>query len=186
MERLAIHNIHKLEELNSELEFERASALYLKLRKMEKENEKYISIRKHLKKLISSFEKTHWEDDAQITDERIRESDLAESIVQAENEFYQKRKVLIKAKLKAANINQTDLAKILGHSKGYMSELINGLRPFSKEDAVVINRLFKIKLEDLIPTFIKPDRAIHIKKTLDALSKSKIHLTEKDFDLQVS
>ena len=66
-----------------------------------------------------------------------------------------------------------------------MSELINGLRPFSKEDLIVINRLFKIKLEDLIPTFIKQDRAYHIKRTLKSLSHSKIKLTKKDFDLQL-
>ena len=57
------------------------------------------------------------------------------------------KKELIKEKLKSVGLNQNDLAKILGHKKGYMSELINGLRPFSKEDIIVINRLFKIKLE---------------------------------------
>ena len=94
--------------------------------------------------------------------------------------------LLIKEKLKATGLNQNDLAKILGHRKGYMSELINGLRPFSKEDIVVINRLFKIKLVDLIPRFIKQDRAVHIKKTLNSLSNSRIKLTKKDFDLQLA
>jgi hypothetical protein len=186
MDRLAINNIKKLNDLNSELEHERATSLYLKLRKMEKEDESYISIRKHLKSLINRFEQAHWADESQITDEQVKESDLAESLIQAENEFYQNRKELIKAKLKASGINQNDLAKILGHRKGYMSELINGLRPFSKEDVIVINRLFKIKLEDLIPTFIKRDKVLHIKKTLNALSNSKIRLTKRDFDLQLS
>jgi transcriptional regulator with XRE-family HTH domain len=105
--------------------------------------------------------------------------------VQAENDFYEKRKERIKSKLKEAGLTQNDLAKILGHRKSYMSELINGLRPFSKEDLIVINRLFKIKLEDLIPTFIKQDRASHIKRTLESLSHNKIKLTKKDFDLQM-
>ncbi|NJK98723.1 MAG: hypothetical protein HC905_30795 [Bacteroidales bacterium] len=60
--------------------------------------------------------------------------------------------------------------KSFGHKKGYMSELINGLRPFSKEDLVIINRLFKIKFEDLLPAFIKHERALRIKKTLESLS----------------
>jgi transcriptional regulator with XRE-family HTH domain len=93
---------------------------------------------------------------------------------------------LIKTKLKVAGLTQNDLAKILGHRKGYMSELINGLRPFSKEDLVIINRLFKIKFEDLIPTFIQQERASHIKKTLESLPNNKIRLTRKDFDLQMA
>ena len=121
-----------------------------------------------------------------ITDKQIKESDLAETLVQAENNFYQRRKKLIKNKLKEAGLNQNDLAKILGHRKGYMSELINGFRPFSKEDLIVINRLFKIKLDDLIPTFIKQDRASHIKKTLESLTNSRIRLTKRDFDLQMA
>ena len=93
---------------------------------------------------------------------------------------------MIKKGLRNAGLNQNDLAKILGHRKGYMSELINGFRPFSKEDVVVINRLFKIKLEDLIPTFIKQDRASHIKKTLSNMTHSNIRLTKRDFDLQLA
>ena len=186
MDRLSINNIRKLDVLASELEHERATSLYLKLRKLEKDNSTYLPIRKHLRTLILNYEQEHWSDDERIPDEQIKESDLAETLVQAENEFYQKRKELIKSKLKATGLNQNDLSKILGHRKGYMSELINGLRPFSKEDVVVINRLFKIKLEDLIPPFIKQDKVLHIKKTLNSLSNSKIKLTKRDFDLQLS
>lgn len=81
-------------------------------------------------------------------------------------------------------MNQSDLAKFLRHSKSYMSELINGLRPFSKEDIVVMNRLFKISLEDLMPTFIKDERALHIRRTLKSLPNNKIKLTRKALDLQ--
>lgn len=139
-----------------------------------------------MRNLIEEYERNNWADEDKITDSQVKESDLAEALVQAENEFYHRRKELIKIKLKEAGLNQTDLAKILGHRKGYMSELINGLRPFSKEDLVVINRLFKIKLEDLIPTFIKQDRASHIKRTLSAISNNKIRLTKKDFDLKMA
>lgn len=186
MDKFSIQNIQKVGSLSNELELEKASSLYLQLRVLEKEDKSYKPIRNHLRDLIKEYEKKHWVDENKITDSQIKESDLAEALVQAENEFYYKRKELIKKKLKEAGLNQNDLAKILGHRKGYMSELINGLRPFSKEDLVVINRLFKIKLEDLIPTFIKKERASHIKKTLKSISNNKIKLTKKDFDIQMA
>ncbi len=185
MDKFSIQNIQKINSLASELELEKASSLFLQLRVLEKEDELYRPIRKHLRKLIKDYEDKNWTDEDKITDSQIKESDLAEALVQAENEFYYKRKELIKSKLKEAGLNQNDLAKILGHRKGYMSELINGLRPFSKDDLVVINRLFKIELKDLIPPFIKQDRALHIKKTLGMLSNNKIRLTKEDFDLQM-
>lgn len=185
MDRFSIQNIQRLNSLESELDYEKASSLFLKLRVLEKEDESYKPIRKHIRNLIKDYEEKNWADENSISDNQIKDSDLAEVLVQAENDFYQKRKELIKTKLKEAGLTQNDLAKILGHRKGYMSELINGLRPFSKEDLIVINRLFKIKLEDLIPTFIKQDKATHIKRTLESLSHSKIRLTKKDFDLQM-
>ena len=185
MEKLAIHNIQKLDSLTSELEYERATSIYLKLRVLIKEDESYKPVRTHLRDLIKKYEHDNWANENSITDNQIKESDLAESLVQAENDFYHKRRELIKIKLKTFGLKQNDLAKILGHRKGYMSELVNGLRPFSKEDIIVINRLLKIKLDDLIPTFIKQDKALHIKKTLDLLSNNKIKLTKRDFDLQL-
>lgn len=184
MDRFSIQNIQRLNSLESELDFEKASSLFLKLRVFEKEDESYKPIRKHLRNLIKDYEEKNWTDEDAITDDQIKDSDSAEVLVQAENDFYQKRKELIKRELKEVSLTQNDLAKILAHPKGYMSELINGLRPFSKEDLIVINRLFKIKLEDLIPPFIKQDRASHIKKTLESFSHSKIKLTKGDFDLQ--
>ena len=186
MDKFSIQNIQKIKLLTSEFEFEKASSLYLRLRVLAKKDKSYEQIRMHLRGLIKDYEKNNWEDENKITDNQIKESDFSEALVQAENEFYQKRKKLIKTKLKEAGLNQNDLAKILGHRKGYMSELINGLRPFSKEDLVVLNRLFKINFEDLIPTFIKQERASYIKKILESLSKSKIRLTKKDFDIQMA
>jgi transcriptional regulator with XRE-family HTH domain len=186
MDKFSINNIHKIESLKSELDFEKASSLYLQLRVLVKKDNSYEPIRLHLKALIKEYEYRNWNDEDQISETQIKQSDIAEELVRAENFFYQKRKELIKVKLKEAELTQTDLAKILGHRKGYMSELINGLRPFSKEDLVVLNRLFKIRFEDLIPVFIKKERAIHIKQTLNSLPNSKIRLSKKDFDLQIS
>jgi len=184
MDKFSIHKIKNIISLNSELEYEKASSLFLQLRVLVKKDKSYEPIRRHLRNLIKDYEKQNWADEDSVTDNQIEESDLAELLVQAENEFYQKRKELIRFKLKEAGLNQNDLAKILGHRKGYMSELINGLRPFSKEDLVIINRLFKIKFEDLIPAFIKQARVSHIKKTLESLEKNKIRFSKKYFDLQ--
>jgi len=186
MDKFSIQNVQKIKSLSSDLEFEKASSLYLKLRVIVKEDKSYEPIRTHLRGLIRDYEQNKWADEEKISDNQIKENDLAEALVQAENEFYQTRKELIRVKLKEAGLNQNDLAKILGHRKGYMSELINGLRPFSKEDLVVIHRLLKIKFEDLIPAFIQQKRASHIKKTLESLSNNKIRLTKKDFDIQMA
>jgi len=186
MDKFSIQNIQKITSLTSELEYEKASSLFLQLRVLIKNDKSYEPIRNHLRDLIKNYEKNNWSNENAVTNNQIKDSDLAEALVEAENEFYQKRKKLIKTKIKEAGLNQNDLAKILGHRKGYMSELINGLRPFSKEDLVVINRLFKIKFDNLIPAFINQERAAHIKKTLESLSNNKIRLTKKDFDLQIA
>ena len=184
MKKFSIQNIEKISTLNSELEVEKATNLFLKLRVLAKENESYKILRKHLSKLIKDYEDKNWSISENITNEQIKESDLAEQIVQAESNFYSKRKEIIRKKLKESGLNQTDLAKILGHRKSYVSELINGIRPFSKDDLIIINRLFKIELENLIPTFIKEDKVLHIRKTLKSILKSRIRLTKKDLNLE--
>lgn len=184
MDKFSIQNVLKITSLSSELEYEKASSLFLQLRVLIKSDKSFEPVRNHLRNLIKNYEKNYWTNEDTITTNQIKESDLAETIIEAENEFYQKRKQLIKTKLKQAGLNQNDLAKILGHRKGYMSELINGLRPFSKEDLVVINRLFKIKFENLIPAFINQERVAHIKKTLESFSNNKTRALKRDFDLQ--
>lgn len=184
MDKFSIQNIRDITSLTNELEYEKASSLYLQLRLLVKEDTSYEPIRNHLRHLIKTYEERYWSDENTITDDQVKESDQAEALVQAENVFYHKRKELIKAKLKEAGLNQNDLARVLSHRKGYMSELINGLRPFSKEDLIVINRLFKIPFEDLIPAFIKQERASHIKRTLASIPNNKIKLSKEDLDVQ--
>ena len=186
MDKLTINNILKINELTNEFEYERATSLYLRLRKQEIADSSYSQIRGQLKKLLIEYEQKHWSDESKISESKVKESDLAEILVQAENEFNCNRKELIKSRLRESGLNQNDLAKILGHRKGYMSELINGFRPFSKEDIVIINRLLKIKLEDLVSTFIKQDKAARIKNVLKSIERSKIRLTKEDFDLQLA
>ncbi len=182
MDRLEIDNILKVDELNSELEFEQATAIQGKLRWMVKEDSSLEPIRQHLMVLIEKYETKNWANEDEITDEQIRESDLAEKIVNAENQFIQKRKELIKEKLKENGMNQKDLGKILGHRQNYMSELINGVRPFSRDDIVIIHRLFSIDFNDLIPPFLKKEVTNHIKMTLGELKNTKARLKYKDLE----
>ena len=180
MDRLEIDNILKIDELVSELEHERASSIYSRLRWMTKDDKSLEPVRQHLKKLIMQFEQNHWFDEEKITDEQIRESDIAEKIIYSENVFIQKRKELIRKKLKESGLSQKDLGKILGHRPNYMSELINGVRPFSKDDLIVIHRLFEIDFKYLIPTFLKSEIKNHIKTTLDELKNKKVKIKIKD------
>ena len=96
--------------------------------------------------------------------------------------FLDKRKNTIKEKLDILKITQQDLGKILGHGKTYMSELMNGVSPFSIRDLIILHRLFGIKLEHLIPTIISQKDRVKIMASLMELNKPE--LTEKgDFVL---
>ena len=183
MDRLEIDNILKIDELNSELEFERATSIFGKLRWMVEDDSSLIPIRQHLMTLIEKYENTQWNNESEITDEQIKESDVAERIVNAENLFVQRRKELIKNKLKENNISQKVLGKILGHRPNYMSELINGVRPFSRDDIVVIHRLFEIEFKELIPPFLKKEVTNHIKITLGELRGKKVKLKIQDLEV---
>ena len=182
MDRLDIDNILKVDELNNELEFEQATAILDKLRWMAKEDKSLEPIRQRLFELIEKYESKNWSNEAEITEEQIRESDLAEKIVNAESYFIQKRKEQIKEKLKENGMNQKDLGIILGHRPNYMSELMNGVRPFSRDDIVIIHRLFDIEFNDLIPPFLKKDVTNHIKMTLGKLKNAKAKLKYKDLE----
>ncbi len=183
MDRLEIDNILKIDELNSEYEFEKATSIYGKLNWMGEDDSSLIPIRQHLMTLIEKYENTHWNNESAITDEQIKENDIAEKIVSAEILFVQKRKELIKKKLKENAISQKDLGRILGHRPNYMSELINGVRPFSRDDIVVIHRLFEIEFQEIIPPFLKKEVTNHIKTTLGELKGKKVRLKIDDLEV---
>lgn len=182
MDRLEIDNILKIDKLNSELEFERATSIQGKLRWMVEDDSSLESVRQHLLGLIEKYETEHWSNESDISEEQIKDSDIAEKIVNAESVFIQKRKALIKEKLSESEMSQKDLASILGHRPNYMSELMNGVRPFSRDDIVVIYRLFEIEFNDLIPPFLKREVTNRIKIALGELKNKKIRLKIKDLE----
>jgi transcriptional regulator with XRE-family HTH domain len=167
--------------IQNELDFERALIADRKLRVLAKENPKFKATRKKLRDLIEQYENQNWNADSKISGKKLRESDIAELIAEKERQFIQRRKELIRKKLKNLNLTQQDFGKILGHSsKSYISELMNGVSPFSLKDLIVINRLLKIDLTDLVPTFLPHSDRKKIRTTIEKLDNPKLKLSKND------
>jgi len=185
MERLDIENVLKLTKIGSELELEQATSLFNRLRLSVKNDPSLKAVRNHLADLIEAYEAEHWSDEEAITDEQVKSSDVAERIVQFQNQFIQQRKALIKGQLKKFGLTQNDLAAILGHRKNYVSELVNGVRPLSKDDSVVINRVLGIGMSKLIEPIINEEDADRIRGVFRKLNNPKLKLREDDLQLEL-
>ena len=167
--------------IQNEMDFERALIADRKLRVLAKDNPKFKTIRKKLRDLIEQYENKNWNANSKISDKQLRESDLAELIAEKERQFIKRRKELIRKKLKNLNLTQQDFGKILGHSsKSYISELMNGVSPFSLKDLIVINRILKIDLVDLVPTFLPHSDRKKIRTTIEELDNPKLKLSKND------
>jgi len=178
-----IEKVLEAGKLQNELEYERALIADRKLRVLCKENFRLKPVRKHLRDLIEKHEDKNWRSSA-IDKKQIKESDIAELVAEKERQFAFRRKALIKGQLKKFTLNQQDLMTLLGHkSKTYMSELMNGIVPFTINDLIIINRLLKINLSDLIPTTISQKRKTQIRKSIQAIGATKLKLSADDFDL---
>lgn len=174
--RLTIENTLTISALESELELERAIRLHSKLNWMLKDDPSLEEKRQHLGKLIQDFEEKYWGDEETISPEQIIESDLAEMMVEKESLFFSRRKEHIRDALKKFNMNQQDLGEILRQKKNYMSELINGVRPFSLPDLQIIHQFLKIDLKLLIPPFADLERA---ERTVERIQKTMSEKTPK-------
>ncbi|RRJ87141.1 helix-turn-helix domain-containing protein [Flavobacterium macacae] len=168
--------------ISDELEFEKALILERKLRLLSVDNPEYKEARLKLRQIIKEYEKSNWSSESEITDEKIKESDNAEFIAEQERIFILKRKEIIKEKLTDLGLNQQDLGSILGHNKTYISELMNGINPFTLKDLIIIHRLFKIKLEKLIPTTIPQKERGRIKMSILKINKPKLKLDKRDIE----
>jgi len=170
--------------IQNELEFERALIADRKLRVLSKENPKLKLVRKKLRDLIEQYENKNWSAKTIISDKKLRESDIAELIAEKERIFIKRRKELIRKKIKALNLTQQEFGEILGHrSKSYISELMNGVSPFSLKDLIVISRLLKIDLNDLVPTFLSQSDRVKIKTTIEKLNNPKLKLSKDDLTI---
>lgn len=166
--------------ISTELELEQALVMERKLRLMSKKNPDLIESRTQLRTLIKAYENLVWNKNANITEEKIEESDLAEDNAEKERLFLLKRKKAIKSKLKEHGLNQQELGIILGHSKSYISELINGINPFTLKDLIIIHNLFHIKLENLIPTTIPEKESKRIKLSISKMNKPNLKMRKDE------
>jgi len=175
-----IRNIDQVNELKSEYDLEKASLLARKLRWMSKDDSSLIPIRNRLLELMEDYERKHWIDEGTISDEQLEESDKAEEIIQKEIDFYNRRKVIIREKLKECGMTQQDLGELLDHRKSYISELINGVSNFSLKDIIIIHKIFRISLEILVPTFIESETREQLKRNIRRLNNPKLKLSKED------
>jgi transcriptional regulator with XRE-family HTH domain len=175
-----IRDIEQIEKLDNEYDFQKALLLDKKLRLMVKEQPELRPIRKKLRRLMTEYEERVWSDPEQVTDKQLEDSDKAENIVETERKFIKKRRDAIRKKLKEYDMTQQDLGDLLGHSKSYISELMNGVSQFSMRDLVIIHRIFGIGLKTLIPTYLQSDTQYRIEETIARLNKPKLKLKKND------
>lgn len=179
-----IDNLIKHGKISNELELEKALIVERKLRVQAKKDPSLNTRRSQLRDLIEAYESKNWSEDSEISEAKIKDSDLAETIAENERIFLARRKELIKTELKKFGLSQQEFGQLLGHnSKSYTSELMNGISPFTMKDLVIINRLFKISLADLIPTFISHEDRLEIKSSIKKLRKPNLRLSKDDFTL---
>ncbi len=184
MEKFDLDNILKIVSLDNELELNRASELQLKLRVMAKKNPELSIQRTHLRELIKKYEANYWDDINEITGRQIALSDIAEEIAQNERIFLTARKELIRSELKKLNLNQQDLGILLGHTKSYMSELLNGVRTLSMIDIISIHKLLNVELKFLIPTFLNDEKRAMLNQNFKKLKRSNLTINKKGLELE--
>lgn len=167
--------------ISNELDFERAMIADRNLRLLSKNSVHFKNLRKKLRDLIENYENKTWSDINSVTDEKIAESDKYEKIAEQERQFINNRKLRIKEKLKQFELTQENLGQILGHkSKTHMSELMNGIKPFTLKDLILINRLLDIDLNELIPLFLSKKDHLNFQSAVIRLNKPKLKFEKED------
>lgn len=167
--------------ITNELDHERALVADRKLRLLAKDSLHFKNLRSKLRDIIEKYEDSEWSDVDKINEEKLLESEKSERIAELERLFLENRKKAIRKKLKELELTQENLAMILGHkSKTYMSELMNGIKPFTLRDLVVINRLLKIEIRVLIPVFLSKEDQNKVQAAVIKLGKPKVKLTSDD------
>ena len=170
--------------INNELDYDRALIADRKLRLLAKESLHFKNLRTKLRDIIERYEISEWSDITKIDDSKLSESAKSEHIAELERLFIETRKQAIRKKLKELDLTQENLALILGHkSKTHMSELMNGIKPFTLKNLIIINRLLKINIAVLIPVFLSKEDQVKVKEAVIKLDKPKVRLTSDDFVL---
>lgn len=177
-----IEAILKKGRLSNELDYERALVAERKLRLLAKEDAQFTTLRHQLRELLESYERSEWADADSIDDRQLIQSEKAEFIADQERQFLETRKRTIRNRLKQLELTQENLGSILGHkSKTHMSELMNGIKPFTLKDLIIVHRLLKIEMSVLIPVFLSNSDQEKVKLAVSKLDKPKVKLEANDF-----
>lgn len=170
--------------INNELDFERALIADRKLRLLAKDDPYFKNLRIRLREIIEKYENSEWSDVEKIDDDKLIESEKFEHLAELERIFLENRKQAIRKRLKELDLTQANLGLILGHkSKTYMSELMNGIKPFTLKDLIIINRLLKVDMSLLIPVFLSKEDQEKIQKAVIQLGNPNVKLVNDDLVL---
>ena len=184
MENFDLDKMLKRGFILSELELEQASRIERKLRVLGKDDESFRVKRKKLRKLIYAYETENWSKKSKISKVQLKESNEAEKLADEYSEFISNRKKLIKNKLSKLRLTQQEFGQILGHnSKSYISELMNGVSPFTLRDLILISKLLSINLNDLVFTSISPEDRKRVEEIIRRLDNPNLKLKKKEFAL---
>jgi len=176
--QVSLKKLLKKGALTSELDFQRASIIDRRMRLLVREFPELTEERKQLRALLKAYEDKHWVGQ-EISDTKVQESDLAVHFAEQERVFLEKRKNAIKSKLKEIGLTQKELGAILGHNSAtYMSELMNGINPFTLNDLIVIHHLLNIELENLIPVMLTRQVRSRVLDTIAKLNNPHLKMLE--------
>ena len=176
-----IEAILKKGRLSNELDYERVLVAERKLRLLAKEDAQFTTLRHQLRLLLETYELGEWSDPDSIDDRQLIQSEKAEFIAEQERQFMETRKRTIRNRLKQLELTQENLGSILGHrSKTHMSELMNGIKPFTLKDLIIIHRLLKIEISILVPVFLSDSDQKRVKFAVDKLDKPMVKLAADD------
>jgi transcriptional regulator with XRE-family HTH domain len=178
-----LDHILKAGNLANELDFERASIIDRKLRRLVKEQLELAEKRRQLRSILKAYESKEWINQ-EPTDAKLAESASAEIVAEHELFFYHKRKELIRKKLQTLSLSQKDLGKILGHkSVTYISELVNGINSFTIGDLVAIHLLLNIDFKELIPTVLNSREREKLATNVQELNNPCIKIDQETLQL---
>jgi transcriptional regulator with XRE-family HTH domain len=177
-----IEAILKKGRLSNELDYERALVAERKLRLLAKGDAQFTTLRHQLRELLEAYELEEWSDPSSIDDRQLIQSEKAEFIAEQERQFMETRKRTIRNRLKQLELTQENMASILGHkSKTHMSELMNGIKPFTLKDLIIMHRILKIEMSVLVPVFLSDADQKRVKLAVDQIDKPKVKLAAEDF-----
>jgi transcriptional regulator with XRE-family HTH domain len=170
--------------ITNELDFERALIADRKLRLLSKDNEHFKNLRHKLRDLMAAYEYGTWNEVSIVAEAQMTDSYRSETIAEEERVFMDNRKAKIRNRLSELDLTQEHLGVLLGHkSKTHMSELMNGIKSFTLNDLIIINKLLGIDIKELIPVFLSPEEQDKVKIAVNELDQPGLTLDENSLSL---